>query len=167
MADITFKMDGGYFLHKAGAIILLDNKVLMVKNENFPYYYTVGGRVNLGETSEAAVMREVFEETGIRLEIDRLAFIHENYFVGSIFGAKDEPFHEVAFYYLMKQSDEIKNIKCTSSGADGGAESLHWLPLTELSDYNLFPDFYKTELLSLKKEVVHFITMKGRTVRGK
>ena len=167
MMDITFKIDDGYFLHKAGAIIICNNKLLMVKNENFPYYYTVGGRVNFGETSEEAVLREVFEETGIMMEIDRLAFIHENYFVGSIFDAKDEPFHEVAFYYLMKQSDEVKSIKCTSLGADGGAESLHWLPLAELSNYNLFPDFYKTELLSLQKEVGHFITMKGRTIRGK
>jgi ADP-ribose pyrophosphatase YjhB (NUDIX family) len=160
-------MDGGYFFHKVGAIIINDNKVLMVKNENFPYFYPVGGRVTLGETSEDAVLRETFEEIGIILEIDRLAFIHENYFVGSIFGAKDELFHEVAFYYLMKQSDEIKGIKCTSMGADGGAESLHWLPLTELLNYDLFPDFYKTELLDLKKEVGHFVTMKGHTVRGK
>jgi ADP-ribose pyrophosphatase YjhB (NUDIX family) len=167
MADVTFKTDGGYFLHKAGAIIVHDNKLLMVKNENFPYYYTVGGRVNFGETSEDAVLREVFEETGIKLEIDRLAFIHENYFVGSIFGAMDEDFHEVAFYYLMKQSDKIKGIKCTSLGADGGAESLHWLPLTELSKFNLYPEFYKTELLNLKNEVGHFITTKGHTIRGK
>ena len=116
MEDITFKMDGGYFLHKAGAIIIHDNKVLMVKNENFPYYYTVGGRVNIGETSEEAVVREVFEETGIRLEIDRLAFIHENYFVGSIFDAVDEFYHEVALYYLMKQSDDIKKYQLYKSG---------------------------------------------------
>ena len=167
MTDITFKMDGSYFLHKSGAIVIHDNKVLMVKNEKLPYYYTVGGRVNIGETSEDAVLREVFEEMGVRLEIDRLAFIHENYFVGNVFGAADEPFHEVAFYYLMKQYDDIKNIKCTSSGADGGAESLHWLPLTKLSKYNLFPDFYKTELLNLKKKVSHFITINGHTVRGK
>jgi 8-oxo-dGTP pyrophosphatase MutT (NUDIX family) len=160
-------MDSGYFMHKAGAIIIHEHKVLMVKNENYTCYYTVGGRVNLGETSEDAVLREVLEETGIRLEIDRLAFIHENYFVGSIFGGEDEFHHEVAFYYLMKQSDETKDIKCTSVGADGGAESLFWLPISELSNYDLFPDFYKTELLDLKKEVGHFITVKGHTVRGK
>ena len=167
MTNITFKMDGGYFLHKAGAIIIHDNHVLMVKNENFPYYYTVGGRVNLGETSEDAVMREVLEETGVRLEIERLAFVHENLFTGSIFGAKDELFHEVAFYYLMKPSDKIKKFKCTSVGADGGAETLHWLPIAELSNYDLFPDFYKTELSHLEKGVGHFITTKGRTIRRK
>ena len=45
------------------------------------------------------------------MEIERLAFIHENYFVGSIFGAKEEPFREVAFYYLMKQCAAMFFIK--------------------------------------------------------
>ena len=67
----------------------------------------------------------------------------------------------------MKPSDEIECIKCTSLGADGGAESLHWLPIAELSNYDLFPDFYKTELPNFKNEVGHFITMEGRTAREK
>jgi len=41
------------------------------------------------------------------------------------------------------------------------------LPIAELSNYDLFPDFYKTELLHLKKEVGHFITTEGHTIRGK
>lgn len=34
----------------------------------------------MGETAEDAVVREVYEETGVRYEIDRLAVIHENFF---------------------------------------------------------------------------------------
>ena len=30
----------------------------------------------MGETTEAAVLREVFEETGVHYEIDSLAVIH-------------------------------------------------------------------------------------------
>ena len=33
-----------------------------------------------GETMEQAVCRETFEETGIPYEIDRLAFVQENFF---------------------------------------------------------------------------------------
>ena len=34
----------------------------------------------MGETAEDAVVREVFEETGVKYEIDHLAVIHENFF---------------------------------------------------------------------------------------
>ena len=161
MADITLEVNNGYFIYKVGAIIIHENKVLMVKNENFEYYYTVGGRVHFGETSENAVLREVFEETGIELEIDRLAYVHENYFVADFLDIANAPCHELALYYLMKHSDDTENIKCNSIGADGGAESLHWLPVTELQNYKLFPEFYKTELQNLRNEVGHFITKQG------
>ena len=158
MTDITLEVNDGYFIYKVGAIIIHENKVLMVKNENHPYYYTVGGRVNFGETSEDAVLREVYEETGINFEIDRLAYIHENYFVADFLDIDNAPCHEIAFYFLMKRSDETKNIKCNSVWADGGVESLHWLPIADLSNYKLFPEFYKTELQNMRSEVGHFIT---------
>ena len=63
--DLTFKTEEGKFNYRVGAIIIKDNKILMVKNESAPYYYSVGGRVKLNETSEEAVLRETFEETGI------------------------------------------------------------------------------------------------------
>ena len=52
----------------------------MASNETSDYYYSVGGGVHLNETAEEAVIREVFEETGIHYEVDRLVFIHENFF---------------------------------------------------------------------------------------
>ena len=165
MTDITLKVDNGYFIYKVGAIIIHNEKVLMVKNKNFPYYYTVGGRVKFRETSENAVLREVYEETRINFEIDRLAFIHENCFVANASFLGDAPCHEIALYYLMKQSNEIGNIKCNSVGADGGTESLHWISLGKLPNYMLFPEFYKTELLNLRNGVTHFITKDGNTVR--
>ena len=38
--------------------------------------------MQLGETAEEACLRELYEETGLQLEIERLAFIHENFFTG-------------------------------------------------------------------------------------
>ncbi|WP_408645493.1 NUDIX domain-containing protein [[Clostridium] fimetarium] len=59
-----------------------NDSVLLASNEASDYFYSVGGGVHLGETSEEAVIREVFEETGVNYEIDRLVFIHENFFYG-------------------------------------------------------------------------------------
>ncbi|MDM5248581.1 hypothetical protein [Lysinibacillus sp. G4S2] len=40
--DITFPTKEGVFNMRMGAIILRDDKVLMVKNNRDPYYYYVG-----------------------------------------------------------------------------------------------------------------------------
>lgn len=52
-----------------------DDRFLMVENDRFDHLYSVGGRIKFGETAEEAVVREVFEETGREMGIDRLGFI--------------------------------------------------------------------------------------------
>ena len=77
--DMCVACDDGILNVRAGAIIMKDGKLLMVGNDR-DYLYSVGGRVKFGETAEEAVVREVLEETGVQMEIDRLGFVHENYF---------------------------------------------------------------------------------------
>ncbi|MCL2488659.1 MAG: NUDIX domain-containing protein [Oscillospiraceae bacterium] len=165
MTDITLQADDGYFNYRVGAVIIHENHVLMVKNENYPYYYSVGGRVHFGETSDSAVLREVYEETKLRFEIDGLAFIHENFFIG---GFKDnKPFHEIAFFFLMKSHEHVTNIKCSSVGSDGGKESLYWLPIDKLNDYPVYPEFFKYALANPSEGTGHFVTKDDRTYRVK
>lgn len=79
--DRCFTKENKWFRYRVGAIIIENNCVLMAKNDLDTYYYSVGGGVHHGKTAEDAVKREVFEETGVHYEIQRLAFIHENFFV--------------------------------------------------------------------------------------
>ena len=97
--DISFRTAAGRFNFRVGAIIIQNNQLLMVRNYRDPYYYSVGGRVHLHETLEEAVLREVLEETGVPLEIEKLGFIHENFFTLEHSG---EIFHEISFFYYMK-----------------------------------------------------------------
>ena len=79
--DVCFQTkDNRRFRLRAAAIIIEDGCVLFATNDSEHYYYSIGGGVHLGETMENAVLREVYEETGIHYEIDRLAFIQENFF---------------------------------------------------------------------------------------
>jgi 8-oxo-dGTP pyrophosphatase MutT (NUDIX family) len=46
----------------ARALILRDNKVLLIKNLNLPYWTMPGGGVDKGEKAEECVIRELYEE---------------------------------------------------------------------------------------------------------
>ena len=80
--DCCFTHEENWFRYRVGAIILEENSVLVATNDACDFYYSIGGGVHLDESAEEAVRREVLEETGLPYEIDRLAFVHENFFEG-------------------------------------------------------------------------------------
>jgi ADP-ribose pyrophosphatase YjhB (NUDIX family) len=58
------------------AAIFREQKILLVRRARSPakgFYSLPGGRVEFGETLHAALMREVREETGLEIEVIRLA----------------------------------------------------------------------------------------------
>lgn len=80
--DCCFTHEENWFRYRVGAIILEENSVLVATNDACDFCYSIGGGVHLDENAEEAVRREVLEETGLPYEIDRLAFVHENFFEG-------------------------------------------------------------------------------------
>lgn len=80
--DCCFPHEENGFRYRVGAIILEENSVLVATNDACDFCYSIGGGVHLDESAEEAVRREVLEETGLPYEIDRLAFVHENFFEG-------------------------------------------------------------------------------------
>ena len=164
--DLTLPTSTGKFNYRVGAIILNAGSVLMANNSGSSHYYSVGGRVKFGESLHDAVLREVFEETKENLEIDRLAYIHENFF---LWGSEQVPFHELAFFFLMKGNERINQKTFERLDEEYGAVSLCWLPLTELASINLYPEFFKSELKLLVHSdllnVRHFVTKNNITSR--
>lgn len=78
--DLTVRVGQGVLNVRVGAIIERDGKLLMAGNPAHDYYYSVGGRIRFGESAEQAIVREVYEETGVLMTVDRLAAVHENFF---------------------------------------------------------------------------------------
>ncbi len=158
--NCAFTRDDKWFRYRAGAIIIENGCVLFAKNESDPYYYSIGGAVHMGETSADAVKREVFEETGVHYEIDRLAFIHENFFSGSgSIGGFD--CHEISFYYVMKPRGTQKLGKESNNHTTdtGIAEHTCWIPIEKIGDYTAFPLFLRDEISNLDKNTVkHIVT---------
>ena len=61
-----------------GVGIILDNsgKYVLVKKKNEVVWFFPSGRVMKGETIEEGTIREVFEETGLKVELESLPSIH-------------------------------------------------------------------------------------------
>ena len=155
MRDICFAFDEGVINVRAGAIIMKDGKFLMVGNDKIDYLYSVGGRVKFGETAEQAVVREVYEETGVKMDIDRLGFIHENYFIGDDPKNNGRTVYEISLYFYMKVPDEFVPVSESFTEYDS-KEHLRWVSPDDKE--KIFPDFFKKELKNPVESVKHFVT---------
>ena len=162
--DCTFHAENGVFNYRVGAIILDGTRVLMTKSEGCDYYYSVGGRVKLGETAEQAVLREVFEETGTEMEVDHLGFIQENFFYGDTGIKKDKLIYEISYYFYMKVPEDFQP-KCESFTDDNSREKLVWV--TTDCKQMLYPEFFRTELEEPKPYVIHIVTDERQAGEGK
>jgi len=152
--DMCVLCDEGVINIRVGAIILKDGKVLMVKNNKDDYYYSIGGRIQFGETARQAIKREVKEELGFEMEIDRLGFVCESYFYGTIGDDKERLIYEPAYYFYMKMTEDL-NIENKTFLKDGSPEYLQWVSLG--TDKIIYPEFFKTELYNPVGETKHIV----------
>lgn len=156
MHNCGFTKENDWFRYRAAAIIIENECVLFVGNKNENYLYSVGGGVHIGETAKDAVLREVFEETGVHYEVDRLAVIHENFFQENSGTLKGLNCHEISFYFLMKPrgTQELRS----NSYTYGAKEEMHWIPIKDLDKYKAFPSFMKDYLSTEHYGIEHIVT---------
>ena len=141
--DMTVPCDEGLINVRVGAIILKDGKFLMVGSDLNDNLYSVGGRLQFGETSEEAVVREVYEETGVKMEVDRLGFVSEVYFYGDAPTNLGKTIYEVSFYYYMKVPDDFEPVSEDFQEGES-MEHLRWV--TPDDEIRMFPTYFKYEL---------------------
>ena len=158
--DMTVPCANGIINIRVGAIILKNGKLLMVANERSDYLYSVGGRIKFGETAEEAIVREVEEETGVSLEIDRLTFVHENYFYGDAPTNMGKLIYEISFYFLMKVPDDFEPVS-NSFTEDNSSEHLCWV--TPDTDKKIYPSVFRTLSAGVPDGVQHIVTDERRS----
>lgn len=159
--DLTVEVsDKGVLNIRVGAIIMKNGEFLMVGNDRSDYLYSVGGRIQFGETAEEAVKREVYEETGVKMSIDHLGFIHENYFIGDAGKSLGKWVYEISFFFYMNTPDDFDPV-CDSFAEGDAKEYLVWVSAD--TSRKCFPEFFKTELAIPGKEMKHFVTKENLT----
>lgn len=158
MADILFKTDTFVFSYRVAGILIRNNKILLQKPQHDDGYSIPGGHVAFNETSENALVREFKEEIGTDIKIDRLMMVGENFFP---WGSK--PCQQISLYYLISLCDEKQILLDGTFKAydDMCDEQINldfcWIPLSQLKDIKLYPLNIKEDLLSLPKNIEHFI----------
>ena len=113
-----------------GGIIFQNDRVLLIKRGREPslgQWSIPGGVVRTGETLKEAVVREVFEETHLEVEVLALAKVLERIF--------RDPDSRVAYHYVLVdflcqcRGGELK------SGSD--AQDARFVPLQDLPSYEV------------------------------
>ena len=155
--SINIKNDNYKFKFRVSGLIIRNNKILTVEMDDSGFLCLPGGHVELGETTEEAVIRELYEETAQSVIIKKYLGVTENYFINK----HKTQIHEIAFYYLMDFTNE--NIETNDFDLienDKGHNiklSFKWININELDNYNLKPLFLKQILKTDNLEFNHLI----------
>lgn len=120
------------------ALIIYEGKLVLIKRKNQPYqdqFALPGGFVKVGETVEAAVLREAKEETGLDITILKLAGVYSD-------PMRDPRGHIVSVCFIAKGSG---NLKAGSDAKDVMLSGLNEMP--ELAfDHNKIIENAKSDI---------------------
>lgn len=146
--DISFIHDKEKYNYRVCAIIIENNKILAMHDERSPYYYLPGGRVKMGETAEAAVLREIEEELGITLKIIRPLWLNQAFFKEDVDNLN---YHELCIYFLMDitESELLTRGECFTLAEESQLHTFEWLEFERLKDEYFYPQFLKEEIFHL------------------
>lgn len=150
------KIGAGHFNFRAAAILIDQDRVLLHRNERDAFWALPGGRVKVLESTEQAVVREMKEELGVKVEIGRKLWFTENFFT-----YEGQSFHEIATYYLVKLADQESIPKGTEPfwGWEGEQKLIYqWFPVEYLDKMEVYPKFLR-EKMSVLPEIPEFLIL--------
>ena len=124
---ISFPAHGTRFNYRVAGAAMRDDHVLVCREDDDDYCMLPGGRVEVGEASDAALVREMAEELAMPVDVGSLLFTYE-----SFYGRAGDRFHELGFVYAIDLPDDIRpggNQPFLVREDEGHLLQFSWLPL--------------------------------------
>ena len=158
--DISFKTDEGRFNYRVGGVVINNDKVLLLTEDRFDFWYLPGGRAYFFETSKEALKREIHEELGEEPVIERILWTTECLYN---FDAWNIQHHDLTFYYLISFPEDA--LIYTQKSGIGKEEfsneettvRFQWFDVDLLDKVKLVPHFLKEALKDIPASPEHLI----------
>jgi ADP-ribose pyrophosphatase YjhB (NUDIX family) len=158
---ITFDQGNARFNYRIVGIALHNNQVLLHKAEHENFWSLPGGRGELLESAENTLKREMREELGVEVGVERLVWVVENFFEG-----EEKSYHELALYFLMtlphdshlyQQREPFLGYEDFFLDNQRLRLIFQWFSLNELERLTLYPTFLKKGLPLLPSATQHVV----------
>ena len=125
----------------ANAVVIRADEVLLIEFDDASgvHYNFPGGGVEIGETLEQAVRREVMEEANLEIAVNRLLLVVES--VGArntnIIRGERVPWNEVRFFFLGTPA-ENSDARLPNT-PDANQVNVRWVRISDLESIRLLP----------------------------
>ena len=158
---ITFRSAEIRFIYRVGGILIHHDHVLCETPSEEDFWFVPGGRAELGETASVTLVREMQEELGVAMKIERLLYIVENFFTDP-----NDICHELGLYFLITAPADsyLTQSLETIMRVDevGNHLRFDWLPIAQLESYALYPSFLQKALQEIPEHTLHFEDHRSR-----
>jgi len=140
--------------HRAAGILIKNDFVLLQAPKDSGEYAFIGGHVEFGEQSSAALVREWKEELGADITVGKLQWIEENFW-----NWNGEEQHTICLTYTVTLDNESQipqegSFACKEETSDVW---FHWFPLDEVKNLTVYPTNASDLLTRLNEDIQHII----------
>ena len=136
-------------------VLIQDGKILVQRDRTGNEYALPGGHIQVGEALQDGLIREFKEETGADIVCKKMLFTEECFWTW-----KERSMHNLSFYYQveLQDPDSIPDTGSFHAHRDNQNVLIGWLPVSQLQNIIIYPEFIKAEIDRLDEPTKHFVT---------
>lgn len=153
------------FTYRVAGVALHEQHVLLQSSSDTNFWFMPGGRAEMLESAHTTIHREMLEELGVEVHIERLLWLVENFFV-----YRGRAGHELALYFLITIPPlphlYRRDAPFKLPDEQGTMLTYNWFPLDKLDTITVYPTFLRHKLQHLSDEIEHIVHTDEESVAG-
>jgi 8-oxo-dGTP pyrophosphatase MutT (NUDIX family) len=154
---ITYRTSDKRFNYRVAGVAIHNSSVLLQGEEQGTNWVLPGGRAELLEPSQETLKREMREELGVEIRVERLLWVVENFF-----RADGISCHELGFYFQITLLDapHLMESHLPFPGIEEGLPLVfQWFPLEEIGNVPFYPLVLKRALQAIPTTTEHIVNI--------